>query len=218
VFASVDDRRRRSFSPQTFDCRDLANDRLPAHWHTPLATPGKRAIYPQSHGKAMFSTDMRDHSLTMDHPRVYYFRIRFLGPTLGLTFLASAVAALLIFFDGRNRPLDPIGLLIARLVPIPIAALFIGLLMWLCRIRVTPRGIKYPAWPLLVRELPWEEMHMVQHVNLLGFRFLAIYKHGAAAGLWLPLFLKNPDLFSEAVRAYLPGDHPLAVCLGRCCA
>jgi hypothetical protein len=163
----------------------------------------------------MFSTHTHDPSSNMDHPRIYHFRIRFLGPALGLAFLASAVTALLILFDGRNRPVDPVGFLIARLLPIPVAALFIGLLMWLCPIRVTPRGIKYPAWTLVVREVPWEEMHTVQYVNLLGFRFLAIYRRGAAAGLWVPLFLKNPDLFCEAVRAYLPGAHPLAIYLAR---
>jgi hypothetical protein len=161
---------------------------------------------------------MRDPPSGLGRPPVCYFRIRFLGPVLGLAFLASTVTALLIFLDGRNRPPDAIGLLIARLVPIPITALLVGLLIWLCPIRVTPRGIKHPAWPLVVREVPWEEMHTVRYVNLLGFRFLAVYREGAAVGLWLPLFLKKPGLFCEVVCAYLGNDHPLSASLTRHCA
>ena len=111
-----------------------------------------------------------------------------------------------------------VGLLIARLFPVPVAALMVGLFVWLCPIRVSPRGIKYPAWPLVVREVPWEEMHTVHYVNLLGFRFLAVYREGAAVGLWLPLFLKNPDLFCEVVCACLGNDHPLSAGLMRHCA
>jgi hypothetical protein len=52
----------------------------------------------------------------------------------------------------------------------------------------------------------------------LGFRFLAIYRDGAAFGLWLPLFLKDSVLFREVVGAYLGDEHPLAVSLARHCA
>lgn len=159
-----------------------------------------------------------DPSSGMAHSPVCYFRIRFLGPVLGLTCLTSAVTALLIFFDDRNRPVNPIGLLIARLFPLPIAALLVGLFVWLCPIRVTPRGIKYPAWPLVVREVPWEEIHTVRYVNLLGFRFLAVYREGAAFGLWLPLFIKNPGALREVVSACVGEDHPLSVSLTRYCA
>jgi hypothetical protein len=166
----------------------------------------------------MSSTHMHDSPPGTGQPPVCHFRIRFLGPVLGLAFLASTVTALLIFLDGRNRPINTVGLLIARLVPVPLAALMVGLFVWLCPIRVTPRGIKYPAWPLVVREVPWGEMHTVRYVNLLGFRFLAVYREGAAVGLWLPLFLKSPDLFCEVVCACLGNDHPLSASLMRNCA
>jgi hypothetical protein len=150
-------------------------------------------------------------------PSADYFRIRFLGPALGLSTLASVLAMLLIFFDHPNNAPDTVGLLILRLFPIPGAALFTGVLVLLCPVRVTSRGIKHPAWPLLVREVPWHEMHSVHYVNLLGFRFLAIYRQGAATGLWLPLFINKRDLFCELVRTYVGEDHPLAASLRRRC-
>lgn len=101
----------------------------------------------------MSSPHTHDRLADMEHPPVCYFRIRLLGPVLGLAFLASAVTSLLIALDGRNPPPDTIALLIVRLFPVPIVAVLVGLAAWLCPIRVTSRGIKHPAWPLVVREV-----------------------------------------------------------------
>jgi hypothetical protein len=148
---------------------------------------------------------------------VCYFRMRFLGPAVRLSFLSSLVTMTLIFLDDRKGAHDLVGWLIVRLFPIPLAVLFMGALTLSCPIRVSSRGIKCPGWPLLVREVPWDEMHSVQYVNLLGFRFLAIYREGAAFGLWLPLFLKNRDCFRDLVSTYVGGNHPLASNLTRHC-
>jgi hypothetical protein len=150
-------------------------------------------------------------------PSACYFRIRFLPPTICVSFLASTVTIILILFDNRNVGPDPIGLLIVRLLPIPIAGLFMGLVVLLCPIRVTSRGITYPGWRFLVRELLWEEMHSVQYVNLVGLRFLAIYRDGAATGLWLPLFINNSARFCELISIYVDDDHPLLLNLIKRC-
>jgi hypothetical protein len=108
----------------------------------------------------MFRSRLDDDSSSTARTSAHYFRIRFLGPAICFSTLASAVALLLIFLDNPNGAPDTIGVLIVRLLPIPIAAFFVGVLVRFCPIRVTSRGIKYPAWPL-VREVPWNEMHSV---------------------------------------------------------
>lgn len=165
----------------------------------------------------MFRSRICDDASNAAPASVYYFRIRFLGPALRLSFLGSLGTAMLIFLDDRNGAPDTVGWLIVRLFPIPVAALFVYVLALSCPIRVTSRGIKCPAWPLLVCEVPWDEMHSVQYVNFFGFRFLAIYRGGAATGLWLPLFIKNRDRFCDLVSTYVGDDHPLVVSLMKCC-
>jgi hypothetical protein len=165
----------------------------------------------------MFQSRIDEDSSNTAHPSAFYFRIRLLGPALGLATLASVVTMLLIFFDRPNAAPNTVGLLIVRLFPIPIAALFTGALAILCPVRVTSRGIKHPAWPLVIREMPWHEMHLVQYVNLLGFRFVAIYRQGAATGLWLPLFIKNRGQFCELVSIFAGEEHPLVVTLMKRC-
>lgn len=147
----------------------------------------------------------------------FYFRIRFLGPALWLGTLTSVVTALLIALDNPRGAPDAVGFLIVRLFPIPVAVLFLAVVALLCPIRVTARGIKYPAWPLLVREMRWDEMHAIHYVNLLGLRFLAIYRIGAATGLWLPLFIKNRGQFCDLLSACAGKDHPLVVSLIKYC-
>ncbi|HXG12176.1 MAG TPA: hypothetical protein VNK04_20650 [Gemmataceae bacterium] len=137
------------------------------------------------------------------------FRLQFLGPAIRFSILTAILFEGLIRLDGVL--LDHGAWLVARLFLLLGAALWMGLLVLLCRVRVTPLGIKSPDWPWIVRELPWDSIAIVQRVNLLGFRFLVLYAANKPFGMWVPLFLKDGDQFWRMVKGCVPLDHPLRI-------
>ena len=151
---------------------------------------------------------------SMESQPVCRFRLRFLGPAIRFSILAAILLEVLIWLDG-GRHLG--AWLVARLLILVWSALWMGLLVLLCRVRVTATGIKFPDWPLVVRELPWDQMVTVRRVNLLGFRFLAIYGAGNPFGMWLPLFLRDVDQFWRVVEGCVTSDHPLRASRTRRC-
>jgi hypothetical protein len=134
------------------------------------------------------------------------FRLQFVRPAARLAILASVLLELLIWMDGAR---DHAAWLVARLFLVLVCALFMGLMVLLCGVRVTLTGLRCPGW----RELAWERMSTVHSCNLLGFRFLVIYPEGASFGVWLPLFLRNLDQLRSVVEACVASSHPLRVSL-----
>lgn len=134
------------------------------------------------------------------------FRPRFLGPTLRLAVMTALAVEVGIRLEGNRIALDEWAVI--QTGTFICSAVGMGLFALVYRLRLSPTGIRSPDWPL-VREFAWDRIDVVRRVNLLGFRFLALYEAGNDFGVWIPLFLKGEDDFWRVVRACVGPDHPM---------
>ncbi|MCX7665687.1 MAG: hypothetical protein N2112_09080 [Gemmataceae bacterium] len=137
------------------------------------------------------------------------FRMALLRPTLIIGFWTACVFELLLLFEEERHVK---AWLVARLIVLLFALVSTLILVLLFWVKVTPSGIKFPNWPILIRKMKWDEVIHVRSINLGGLRFLVLYSSPASFGDWIPLFLAEPELFCKSLEEFVPKTHPLWEC------
>ena len=91
----------------------------------------------------------------------------------------------------------------------PLVLLTAGVFVWWYRVRVGPAGLRgHDGWGRPVA-VAWAAIGRVRPVAFAGLPCLLVAAPGGRR-VWLPLFLRDPDGFAEAVAAFAGADHPLA--------
>lgn len=83
-------------------------------------------------------------------------------------------------------------------------------LAWIYKVTLTPSGIKgFNLWGKF-EYVAWIDITEVKRTNLLGLRYLRVYRRDRNAPVWIPLFLNDADGFRQAIRSIPTIQNPLS--------
>lgn len=84
------------------------------------------------------------------------------------------------------------------------------ILTWVYKVTLTPSGIKgFNLWGKF-EYVAWLDITDVKRTNLLGLRYLRVYRRDRSAPVWIPLFVTDASGFRQAMRSVPTIQNPLS--------
>jgi len=136
------------------------------------------------------------------------FQMRFYEP-FRLVFVGAQLTVVSIL--AIEESLDIALFLILLLLPV--SAVLACVATWIMtaqfKFQAGPEGIRCMNIWCKNQLVPWENIERIAKFNFAGMRYLRIWGSGDRLPIWLPMFIKQRDEFTELVANYVEADHEL---------